>query len=170
MEAATCWIEARKDELREQGRIRGYRFNKTGRVKKRGLLFFHINYEIEVMKTAYRKKGINASNAEKNRKAYKKIGKVIKAVANRILEVETASKKLRMSKLKNLACLLEHGGEEFIATEEKCIRTFDMTGFVRMKKSEVARKEVARVITMQSQMEKDEAAKVLGFEVERVLI
>jgi hypothetical protein len=106
MEVATRWIEARKDELRAQGRTRGYRFNKIGRVKKRDLLFFHVNYEIEAMKTAYRKKGINASNTEKNRGGYKKIGKVIKAVANRILEVETASEKLRMSKLKNLVCLL----------------------------------------------------------------
>jgi hypothetical protein len=170
MEAATRWIEARKDALRAQGRIRGYRFNKTGRVKKRDLLFFHVNYEIEAMKTAYRKKGINTSNTENNRKEYKKIGKVIKAVANRILEVETASEKLRMSKLKNLVCLLEQGGEEFMATEEKCIRTFDMTGFVRKKKAETARKEVARVIKMQAQMKKDEAAKALDFEVERVLI
>lgn len=170
MEAATRWIEARKDELRAQGRIRGYRFNKTDRVKKRDLLFFHINYEIEAMKTAYRKKGINASNTEKNRKAYKKLGKVIKAVANRILEVETASEKLQMSKLKNLVYLIEQGGEEFMATEEKCIRTFDMTGFVRKKKAEAAKKEVARVIKMQAQMEKDEAGKVLAFEVERVLI
>jgi hypothetical protein len=57
-----------------------------------------------------------------------------------------------------------------MATEEKCIRTFDMTGFVRMKKAEAARKEVARVIKMQAQREKDKAAKVLDFEVERVLI
>jgi hypothetical protein len=39
-----------------------------------------------------------------------------------------------------------------------------------MKKAEAARKEVARVIKMQAQREKDKAAKVLDFEVERVLI
>jgi hypothetical protein len=170
MEAATRWIEARKDELRAQGQLRGCRLNKTGRVKKRDLLFFHINYEIDAMKTAYRKKGINASNTEKNRKEYKRVGKAIKAVANRILEVETASEKLRMTKLKNMVCLIEQGGEEFMAVEEKCIRTFDRTSFVRNKKADAARKEAARVLKMQAEMKKDEAVEALNFDVERVLI
>jgi hypothetical protein len=142
MEAATRWIEARKEELKKHALIRGYRFSKSGPVKKRDLMFFHINYDIEAMKTAYRKKGINASNTNRNRKEYKKIGKTIKTISNRILEVETASEKFRMSSLKNLVALLNQGSDDFMAAEEKCIRTFDITSFVRNKKAEAARRRL----------------------------
>ena len=48
--------------------------------------------------------------------------------------------------------LLDRGGDEFMAAEEKRIRTFDMTDFVR-KKAEAARKEVAIVLEKQAEMD-----------------
>ena len=57
-----------------------------------------------------------------------------------------------------------------MAVEEKCIRTFDRTSFVRNKKADAARKEAARVLKMQAEMKKDEAVEVLDFEVARVPI